>query len=99
MFSDVIFVVDRIHIKGHVAACQNEYHPDLYKHLKNINTLINETRNSWVSGFRGVVLHMNSMRYHMFFYIIFNEYNIIFIQGKTNYCWTRGEVRSSFISN
>ena len=85
-FCETIFVVDRMHIKGHVVECQEEYHPNLYKHLDEINTSINEIRNSWISGYSSIVLHMNSMRYYMYFYILFDEYNQIVSEGKINIC-------------
>ncbi len=85
-FEDVVFVVDRLHLKGHVAECKKSYNPDLYEHLDDVGTSINETRNSWISGYKHMVIHMNSMRYHMFFYIVFNEYNRIFSEGNINIC-------------
>ena len=85
-FIDTIIVVDRMHIKGHVDACREEYHPDLYEHLNDVGTSINETRNSWISRFSPIVGHMNSMRYYMFFYIIFDEFNTILSNGHINIC-------------
>ena len=85
-FEYCIFVIDRMHLRGHVEECHKNFSPNLYEHLEKIGTSINETRNSWISGFNGVTLHMNSMRYIFVFYIVFNEFNKIYSEGHINIC-------------
>jgi hypothetical protein len=73
-----------MHIKGHVEDCRKNYHPDLYEYLKGVNSSINEIRNAWLKGYESMSMHMNHMRYHFFYFIIFDAYNTVISEGKLN---------------
>ena len=82
--ADKIFVVDRLHIQGHVESCRDEYHPQLYHELNNCNTMICEQRNFWLSSFKYITKHMNQYRFFFFFFVIFSYYNEIKLAGVIN---------------
>lgn len=79
---DEIFVIDRLHVKGHIEECKKNYHPSLYSDLSPVNTMVCEQRNFWISAFKYMVKHMNQSRFIFFFYIIFSKSNEITLQGK-----------------
>ena len=78
------FVIDRLHVQGHVEECKKVYSPDLIKDLKGINSMICEQRNKWISGFKHIVKHMNATRFKFFIYNIFTYYNQIKCEGIVN---------------
>ena len=78
-FNGIRFVVDKLHIKGHVA-CLDTHHPDLFPELADINTVVCEQVNFWLSKYKYILKHMNFYRYNFFLYVIFNEYNVIKLQ-------------------
>ena len=82
--SDTTFVIDRLHVQGHVEQCQTIYHPKLLPALDGCNTMICEQRNSWISGYKHMVKHMNKFRFFYFFYIIFSYYNEMKLEDKIN---------------
>jgi hypothetical protein len=85
LFNNLHYVVDRLHIQGHIGAkCLMRNHPANFPELKGVNTMVCEQSNFWVSGFKTPTKHMNHVRYPFFFYIIFDEYNTIKIEGKIN---------------
>ena len=76
-FSATTFVVDKLHIKNHVDReyCLKYCDPSKYKELNDINTVVCEDINSWLSGFKHNVKHMNKVRYSFFMFIMLNKYN------------------------
>ena len=83
VFPKTKFVVDRMHIKGHVGKeCLTKNHPSKFPELKGLNTVICESTNFWMSGYKHVTKHMNHIRFTFFLYIICNELNVIITQGK-----------------
>jgi len=79
-----IYIIDRLHVQGHVEGCQKIYHPRLYPDINNCNSMICEQRNYWISGFKHSVKHMNQYRFNFFFYISFDYYNEIKSKGIIN---------------
>ena len=72
----VRFVIDRLHIKNHVDAnCHKNYNADLEPELLEINTVVCEETNFWLSRFKYIMKHMNSQRFYFFLYIVINSYN------------------------
>ena len=70
--------------KSIVEQCQTVYHPKLIKDLDGCNTMICEQRNSWISGYKHMVKHMNKFRFNFFFYLIFSYFNDIKLEDKIN---------------
>ena len=66
------------------AKCLERNHQAKFPVLKGVNTMVCEQSNFWVSGFKTPTKHMNHVRFPFFFYIIFDEYNTIKIEGKIN---------------
>lgn len=78
------YVVDKLHIKGHVGTeCHATVHPNLFPELVNINTVICEQVNFFLGGFKHMLKHMNRARYHFFLFIIFNMWNEVKIEGRS----------------
>ena len=82
-FDEYTYIIDRLHVKGHVARCREIYPPNLIRELDNAQTMICEQRNFWISGYKHNVKHMNQYRFH-FFYIIFTYFNEIKEEGLLN---------------
>jgi hypothetical protein len=82
-FKETTFIVDRLHIQGHVGKwCLDNCHPKLFPELDGYNTQVCEQLNSWLSKFKYILKHMSVYRYNFFLYIIFNEYNKIIMEKK-----------------
>ena len=76
LFRELDYVVDRLHIKGHVGEwCLTNCHPDLFPHLEGCNTVICEQLNFWLSKYKYIFKHMNHLRFNFFLYIILETYN------------------------
>jgi hypothetical protein len=56
-FEDEIYIIDRLHVQGHVDQCKKVYHPNKYPDIESCNTVICEQRNNWISAFK----HMTKM--------------------------------------
>lgn len=83
--SDIKYVVDRLHIKGHSQKwCTERCHPDLFPELENVNTVVCEQINFWLGKFKHIMKHMNIYRFNFFLFIILNEYNLIKLNGRLN---------------
>ena len=76
-----IFVIDRLHIQGHVEPFQQIYHPKLYPDIDKTKSMICEQRNFWISGFKYMCRHMNEDRFNFFFYIQFDYFNQVKVEG------------------
>ena len=76
-----IFIIDRLHVQGHVEQCKSVYHPNKYNEINSCNTMICEQRNFWIGGFKHMTKHMNQYRFAFFLFIHFNYYNEIKTQG------------------
>ena len=74
---NMTFVIDRLHIKNHTNEnCHKYNNPYLFDDLININTVVCEETNFWLSRFKYIMKHMNKVRFNFFLYIICNAYNI-----------------------
>lgn len=78
------YVIDRLHVQGHVAVCKENYSPKLYSDLDTAKTMVCEQRNFWVSGFKHNVKHMNEFRFIFFLFIIFDYFNEVKCVGLIN---------------
>jgi len=86
IFDKVIFVVDRLHIQGHVdPTCLATCHPKLFPDLIGKNTQVCEQTNFWIGKYKYNVKHMNYVRFNFYFYIIFNEHNKLKMLGVHNF--------------
>ena len=74
----VKYVVDKMHIKGHVDPwCKANCDPQWFPDLKLINTQVCEQTNYWGNRYKFSLKYMNFLRYNFFLFIIFNEFNKI----------------------
>ena len=81
-FSDKLYVVDKLHMKGHTGIqCKQNNDPALFPDLDDVNTVICEQINFWLGKFKYILKHMNFSRFYFFLFIIFDFYNSIKIQG------------------
>jgi hypothetical protein len=70
-------VIDRLHLKNHVdPECHKNFDANNYDELFNINTVVCEQTNFWMSRFKYIMKHMNFHRFNFFMYIILNKYNM-----------------------
>ena len=83
-FDNQTFVIDRLHVQGHVESCKSVYHPKLYPELDNCNSMICEQRNFWISKYKHIVKHMNQYHFIFFLYCQFDYYNEIKCEGIIN---------------
>ena len=81
---DLTYVIDRLHVQGHVKACRDVFAPALIKDLDDAQTMICEQRNFWISGFKHNVKHMNQYRFEFFLYVIFSHFNQVKCDGLIN---------------
>ena len=87
IFSQISFVVDKLHIKGHVGdICKNTVHPDLFPELDESNTVVCEQINFTVGRHKHPIKHMNRDRFHFFLYILFDMLNEVKITRKFSTC-------------
>ena len=63
---EMTYVIDRLHVKGHIKQCRDVYSPNLIRDLDDTQTMICEQRNFWISGFKHNVKHMNQYRFIFF---------------------------------
>ena len=83
LFARTNFVVDKLHIKGHVGeVCKNTVHPDLFPELEKSNTVVCEQTNFTVGRHKHQLKHMNKERYHFFLYTLFDMFNEVKIEGR-----------------
>jgi len=82
-FSKKTFVVDKLHIQGHVDEwCRINCDPIWYPQILAANTVVCEQINYWIGKYKYIMKHMNSDRYNFYMYILFNEYNKLKVNGK-----------------
>jgi len=82
-FQNKKFVVDKLHIQNHTDHnCRETCHPNLFPDLKNINTMVCEQINFWLSKYKFITKHMHITRFHLYIFIILNQYNQIKINGR-----------------
>ena len=81
---DMDFIVDRLHIQGHVLDCQEKYHPKLFPYLLNKNTQVCEQANYWLSKFKYMCKHMSSLRFNFFLFTMCDMWNYIKLDGRIN---------------
>ena len=87
IFKQIMFIVDRLHIKGHIGIdCKKYNHLINFPNLQGVVTVMCEVINSWASGFCHNTKHMNAIRFNFFLFIIFSEYNKIKLEGKVKIC-------------
>ena len=87
IFSKINFVVDKLHIKGHVGdVCKNTVHPDLFPELENSNTIVCEQTNFTVGRHKHQLKHMNKNRFHFFLFVLFDMLNEVKIEGQFSCC-------------
>lgn len=76
LLSDKRHYVDKLHIKNHTDEwCLNNCDPNKVEELKNLNTVVCEQINFWLSRFKYIVKHMNFARYQFFLFIILDMHN------------------------
>ena len=81
-FNKIVFVVDRLHIKGQVGRCLNIFYPALYSQLDGKNTVICEHCNYWLGKYKFITKHMNYLRYPFFLVIICSLWNKVKLEKK-----------------
>ena len=68
--------MDRFHFKKHKDNfCSINNNPDTIALLNKVNTSVCEQTNYWFGRFKHICKHMNYERYHLFIYIMCDEYN------------------------
>jgi hypothetical protein len=76
-------VIDRLHIKNHKGKqCRKHFDADKIQELLDINTVVCEQTNFWLSRFKYIMKHMNAQRFNFFMYIILDKYNKEKIRNK-----------------
>jgi hypothetical protein len=73
--NDTKFIIDRLHIHNHVRQICKNFKCENYEDLKNINSVVCEETNFWLSGYKHIMKHMNSERFVFYLYIILECYN------------------------
>jgi len=72
IFKQIMFIVDRLHIKGHIGIdCKKYNHPINFPNLQGVVTVMCEVINSWASGFCHNTKHMNAIRFNFFYSLFF----------------------------
>ena len=70
------FAIDKFHFGNHKDKwCRKNMDPNKYPELKNLNTVVCEEVNFWLSGYKYMVKHMNQEHFHFFLYRMLNFYN------------------------
>ena len=82
LFKKKVFVVDRLHIKGHVGRRLNIFNPALYNQLDGKNTVVCENCNYWLGKYKYFTKHMNYLRFPFFLYIICSMWNKVKLEKK-----------------
>ena len=76
-------LIDRLHINNHKGKkCRKHFDADKIEDLLNINTVVCEQTNFWLSHFKYIMKHMNAQRFNFFMYIILDKYNTEKIKNK-----------------
>jgi hypothetical protein len=76
-FHNIVFVIDRLHIKGHIGKCLNICNPALFPELDGKNAVICEHCNYWLGKYKYMTKHMNYNRFPFFLFIICSMWNEI----------------------
>ena len=82
--NEMDYIVDRLHIKGHIKECQDKYHPNLFPYLNNKNTQVCEQANYWLGKFKYMCKHMGNLRYNFFLIIMCDMWNYVKQDGRIN---------------
>jgi hypothetical protein len=80
---DVDYVVDKLHIKGHIG--KNFCHPDNFPELQPLNTVVCEQKNFCLGKYKYSLKHMSMHRFNFFVFIIFDAYNQLNIENKLGF--------------
>jgi hypothetical protein len=73
--------IDKLHFSNHKDPwCIENCDPFKEKNLENVNTVVSEEINYWLSGFKYILKHMNFSRYHFFLFVILDKYNSLKIK-------------------
>ena len=76
IFDNIHYVVDRLHITGHKGEdCKKYCHPNLFPEIKSINSVICESVNFKLSGYKYSVKHMNVYRFNFFLFLLCDTMN------------------------
>lgn len=68
------FIIDKFHFTNHTEAyCKKNCDPR--ECSEGVNTVVCEQINFWISKYKHIVKHMNSIRYIFFIFIIFDYFN------------------------
>ena len=78
ILKDLIYVVDKLHIQGHVGQkCLKTFHPKLFPEIAPLNTVVCEQCNFWLGKYKFMLKHMNQYRFLFFLFIMCNFYNLM----------------------
>ena len=86
ILSKINYVVDKLHIKGHIGKnCKKYCHPDKFPFLKELNSVVCEQKNFWLGRYKFSLKHMSACRYLFFIFIVCDAYNQLNIDNKLGF--------------
>ena len=83
---DVDYIVDKLHIKGHIGKnCKKFCHPDNFPWVKSLNSVVCEQKNFWLGKYKYSLKHMGIYRFNFFVFLICDAYNQLNIENKLGF--------------
>ena len=75
IFSNKLFVIDRLHYKNHTRKTCSTFRCDNYEELKETNSIPCEETNFWFGKYKYILKHMNFDRFMFYLFIICDHFN------------------------
>ena len=83
---DVYYIVDKLHIKGHIGKnCKKFCRPDNFPWVKSLNSVVCEQKNFWFGKYKYSLKHMCTYRFNFFVFLICDAYNQLNIENKLGF--------------
>jgi len=83
---DVDYIVDKLHIKGHIGKnCKKCCHTDNFPWVKSLNSVVCEQKNFWLGKYEYSLKHMGIYRFNFFVFLICDAYNQLNIDNKLGF--------------
>ena len=83
ILKELIYVVDKLHIQGHIGQKCLETFPKLFSEIDLLNTVVCEQCNFWLGKYKYMLKHMNQFRF-LFLCIMCNFYNNVKVIRNTD---------------